>query len=178
MKIFERQTDWRKPVIAQSEEVPVYFGPERTDERMESGILHAVNDTDYERIKQGMVCPQCLTPFPAPCGIEHLKTWRALTSEEWRPELTGDQLALIAQGCCPICSFLQTPEMLALQDHGVTVNESDQWRDEIAGFPERAAAYYAQQERMHRSTGAKHAARIGAVQESIRRHKREGERPR
>lgn len=152
---------WNSPIVAQGEEVPflesTVLGP-----RMEAGIRWAVTeDHDWDRIRALHACPQCLTPFPAPPSLQHIAAWRALTSEQWNwgsVELREAGLANIALGCCPVCAFEVSAEMLGVQDLGPPVRDTDpEWKEHLDAFDERAEDYFKKTERQRdgRSTGFK-----------------------
>lgn len=147
------------PVIAEaSEEIPfleaTVLGP-----RLASGIRWALKDEDYQRAAAGLVCHQCLTPFPAPPTLRYIKTWRSIAQPEWNwgdAAMRDRGLALVAQGCCPICGYECSPEMLALQLEETPVRSTDpEWDEHVARFDERAEAYFDKVDRDKRSTGFK-----------------------
>jgi len=152
---------WAKPVIAQGEEIPVLestaLGP-----RMAAGIRWAIdNQYDEDRVRAALVCHQCLTPFPAPASLKYIATWRALDSDQWNwagPDMRDAGLALIARGCCPVCGYEQSPEMLALQEMAAGPSDNDQdWKNYVDGFDQRAEDYFERTERQRsgRTTGYK-----------------------
>lgn len=132
---------WSDPIIAESEET-IFLVPARGDVRLESGIRWAMQERDYARVAAGLACPQCATPFPAPVGIMHTKTWRELDSTQWRWTAGLEHgLGLVAQGCCPICGFEVSPEMFALQDEG-HADDHAQMQAEVDGFQGRADEWF------------------------------------
>lgn len=149
---------WSDPIHSISEETNFYHAA-RGDVRQESGIRHAVSERDYQRLKAGMGCPQCLTPFPAPVGIDiiNLAAWNKLTSREFRWTHTKEHgMDLVRQGCCPMCGFECSPEMMALHDEGVVDGgETPAMQHELDGFQDRAAAYFKNLERANRRAGAR-----------------------
>lgn len=152
------RTHWSDPIRAISEETTFYHQA-RGDVRQEGGIRHAVNDRDYERLKKIMACPQCLTPFPAPVGMDiaSMAVWNRLTSREFRWTHTKEHgMDLVRRGCCPVCGFECSAEMLALHDEGPTdYGETPAMQHELDGFQERAAAHFKKVERARRRAGAR-----------------------
>lgn len=149
---------WSDPIIAlSSEEIP-FVESTVTGERLAAGIRWQLNERDYQRVCAGLGCMQCLTPFPVEPNLRNIKVWRDLTSTEWRwPDPGRDHgLALVALGCCPICGYESSPEMMEIQDEGVQKNLTDEdWNEQVGGFDERANAYFEAEERKQRSTGFK-----------------------
>lgn len=148
-----------QPVIAEtSEEIPFLestaYGP-----RMEVGIRWGLNPDDYERVKAGLVCPQCLTVLPVPALARNLAEWRRVGAPDWNwsdVTMKDRGIALILQDCCPICGFEQSPEMLALHDEGAPQRHTDpEWEEAVGSFDERADAYFDKVDREKRSTGFK-----------------------
>jgi hypothetical protein len=138
---------WSDPIRALSEET-VALEPSRADPRMGSGIRHAVSDRDYQRLMRGEGCHQCLTPFPAPVGLDirNLAKWYAVTSTEFRWTHTREHgLELVKQGLCPVCGFECSPEAFALNDEGKVdggAAETPAMQHEIDTFSDRAEAWF------------------------------------
>lgn len=143
--VIER-SHWSEPIRALSEETTAIM-PGRIDERLGSAIRHAVSDRDYQRLMSGMGCHQCLTPFPAPVGrdVVNLLTWKNLAGEFRWTHTREHGLELVARGCCPICGYENSPEMLALMDEGKVdggAAETPAMQHELDGFHDRAEAHF------------------------------------
>ena len=125
---------------------------------MESGIRWFLKDEDFDRVKAGLVCPQCLTGFPTPALARNIAEWRRLAPPTWSwgdVTMRDRGLAAIMLDCCPICSFEQSPEMLALQEQKADRHTDAEWDEHVGSFDERADAYFARVDREKRSTGFK-----------------------
>lgn len=96
--------DWRRPPeIVHVEERPV--GPTLGDETAVSWVVGgsiAQQAEDADRLAKGLLCPNCLEPFPAKPMIATLPFFREAWADKphnWRERA----LALVAQECCPVC---------------------------------------------------------------------------
>ena len=142
---------WSAPIRALSEET-VALQPGRAHERAGAAIRHAVSETDYQRLMAGMGCHQCLTPFPAPVGLDiaNLAKWHNVTSTEFRWTHTREHgLDLVKQGCCPVCGYECSPEMFAVADEGRVdggAPETPAMQYELDGFADRAEKWFKENE--------------------------------
>ena len=73
---------------------------------------------DAERLAKGLVCPNCLEPFPARPGLDTLGRFREVWQDQPDPWRTA-ALKRVAVGCCPICACSVDDAMHELFHQGV-----------------------------------------------------------
>ncbi len=101
------------PVQAHGEETLDFVAPGE-----ESTIKWYLNDEAFDRIRSGMVCPNCLEPFPARLGVANTSAWREHAHLYSKIRTKDELLTLVAQERCPVCSTEVSHEMLNLTHRG------------------------------------------------------------
>lgn len=112
---------WRRPpTIVHVEQTG--NGPMLADEDL--GVQWVIGGTitdqadDADRLAKGMLCANCLEPFPARPGLDTLPRFREVWQDKpdpWR----STALTRVAQGCCPICAASVDDAMHELFHQGV-----------------------------------------------------------
>lgn len=108
--------DYRKHMVARSEDVLVEGGPDGERGVPHRGIRWHMNAESYKRVMDMMACWNCLTGFPArPCSM-NLGVWKSSGFNHVRPPAVASRL--IREGRCPVCSVEISAEALGIQDEG------------------------------------------------------------
>lgn len=115
------EQDWRRPIRATGHTTPT-LEVKDFDGMEQSGIFWNVQEQDdFDRIRNGLACGNCLTPFPA--RPDKATEFMFKGAMKW-PEPGGEVAALskVREGRCPICGFPVNPEAFEVQ---TKINETE-----------------------------------------------------
>ncbi len=101
------------PVIAQAEEAADLSAPGE-----ESTIKWYIGEETFDRIAMGMVCSNCLEPFPAPPSIRNTSRWREQAHEYAGLRTPDEVMSIISRGQCPVCQTEVSTEMTSVMHRG------------------------------------------------------------
>lgn len=101
------------PVKAHAEEIADFVGPGE-----ESTIAWYVDEEGLDRIRAGLVCSNCLEPFPAPPNLANTHIWRDHSHHYAKIRTEDELLSMVARGVCPICQTEVSHEMFGLTHKG------------------------------------------------------------
>jgi hypothetical protein len=97
--------DWRRPPVVvhveQSGNGPT-LGEEDIAVNWVVGGEVAQQQEDADRMARGLVCANCLEPFPAKPSLETLPFFREVWQDKPEP-FRSQALARVAVGCCTAC---------------------------------------------------------------------------
>jgi hypothetical protein len=112
---------WRRPPtiihVEQTGSGPVLEGEDVGVQWVIGGSIGDQAD-DADRLAKGLLCANCLEPFPARPGIESMTRFREVWQDKPDP-FRSRALTLVAQGCCPVCAVPVDDAMHELFHDGV-----------------------------------------------------------
>lgn len=108
--------DYRKPMVARSEDVLVEGAPDEERGAPRRGIRWHMNAESYQRVMDMQACYNCLTSFPATPHAMNVGVWKTSGFNHVRPAAVANRL--IREGRCPVCCVPINAEALGIQDEG------------------------------------------------------------
>ena len=113
-------TDWRRPPkVIHVEETA--HGPSMGDETPVRWVIGGTiieQSEDADRLAKGLLCPNCLEPFPAKPGLDTLSRFREVWADKPEP-FRSRAMELVANGRCTACECSVDDAMHELFHEGV-----------------------------------------------------------